>query len=777
MRKRPLCLLCICVLILIAATIFVAEEETESSDSSSSMAQAIIQLEGTVLQKSVTEKQQTLTVGNLQSQFRQHSFKQYNMKEKKKKTEERGQKPIKRGQILVYDDTFCDIKIGDRIWIKGEGKAFEEARNPGNFDQRAYYEAKRIRGFLWARQIFVTRHAQISVGECFFRIREKGENILKTALGEKNGGILSAMLLGEKAGMDPEVKELYQKSGISHLLAISGLHLALIGNAFYGLLRKSGCSFLSAGVMSVTALGAYACMTGMSVSTQRALLMFGLRLGAEAAGRVYDLPTALAVTAVWVVVGNPKYLTDAGFLLSFGAIMGIVLLCPIMQEVFAGKRKLLQALCGSVAVTVFLYPITSFFYYEISPYAVFLNLIVIPLMSWILGAGIVGMCVAFLWMPAGGVLLKGCGILLEVYEALCRLLLRLPYAVIVTGKPELWQIFLYYSLLLGFVFSMRKQIEKKNAVRKAAGKAAKKNRGQKNEQQIRIPKEWEWSWRQKTGSVLWILGLMLFLNIEVQKKTLEVTFLDVGQGDGIFLQTDSGLTCMIDGGSTDVKQVGKYRIEPFLKSKGVRKLDYVFITHGDQDHLNGIAELLERQAYGIQIDMLVLPEKNMWDDTLLKLARQANRVQTKVAVMEKGDVVGNEEVSIKCIQPTEDSEAKPGNEASLVLKLTCHNRKLLFTGDVEGKGEEELLQNFQEEILLLKVAHHGSNHSTFEPFLEQTRPKYAIISAGIDNSYGHPGKETLLRLKKYGAKIYSTQDHGAISFFIEEGKTYLTGWK
>ena len=770
--------MCVCFLLLTTVSILFSEEETESSASSPTTIQKTIQLEGTVLQKSITAKQQILTVGDLQSQFRQNQSRQNEIKEKKQtKTGKTRSEGVAEDQIIVYDDSFCKIKIGDRIWIQGEGKGFEEARNPGNFDQRAYYQKKQIRGFLWARKFLVTRQAKLSAGEILFQIREKSGEILKHALGEKNGGILSAMLLGEKAGMDPEVKELYQKSGISHLLAISGLHLALIGNAFYSLLRKGGYSFLSAGVISVIVLGAYACMTGMSVSTQRALIMFGLRLGAEASGRIYDLPTALAVAAAWVAARNPQYLTDAGFLLSFGAILGILLLCPVLQEIFAGKRKFFQALCGSVAVTVFLYPLTSFFYYEMSLYAVFLNLIVIPLMSWILGAGIVGVCVAFLWMPAGGFLLKSCGILLEVYETLCRILLRLPGAVVVTGKPKLWQIIVYYSVLLGFVMYMRKKIEKKKIAEKAAGKTEEKKLAEKHERQRKALQALTGIRRQKAVSCLWILGLMLFFNMEFHKKTLEVTFLDVGQGDGIFIRTDSGLTCMIDGGSTDVKEVGKYRIEPFLKAKGVRKLDYVFITHGDQDHLNGIAELLERQAYGIRIDTLVLPEKNMWDDTLWELARQAHRRQTTVAAMRKGDVVADSQISIECIQPAENSEAEPGNEGSLVLEMTCQNWKLLFTGDVEGKGEEELLQNFSEEILLLKVAHHGSKHSTFEPFLEQTRPKYAIISAGVGNSYGHPGRETLLRLKKYGAKIYSTQDHGAISFFVEDGKTYLTGWK
>lgn len=744
MRKKPLCLLCIFFLLFRLAETLAAGKKIEDI---SSFPAKTIQIEGTVLQKSITSKQQVLTIGNLQKQSRQIS-KQHTEKEK----------------IIIYDDSFCDVKIGDHIRVKGEGKAFEEARNPGNFDQREYYRRKHTRGFLWAKEIVVTEREAVSFGEIMFRMRERSRQIFRYCLGEKNGGILAAMVLGEKTGMDQEVKELYQKSGISHLLAISGLHLSLIGNAFYELLRKGGCSFCAAGIASTVVLGGYACMTGMSVSTQRAFFMFLLRLGADASGRVYDLETALAVAAAWIAAENPKYLTDAGFLLSFGAILGILLLYPVFQEIFAGRKKGLQALAGSLAITVFLYPVTSFFYYEISPYAVFLNLAVIPLMSWILGAGIIGLLLAFLWMPGGSLLLKSCGFLLEVYELLCQIFLRLPEAVIVTGKPEIWKIVVYYCLLFVFVMWWRRKITEK--------KIAEKKRAQQKKEQNRT-----WNWKQRAGSGLWVIGLALFMTIEFGKKELEVTFLDVGQGDGIFVRTDSGLTCMVDGGSTDVKQVGKYRIEPFLKAKGVSELDYVFVTHGDQDHLNGIAELIGRQAYGIQINILVLPRKEVWDDALCQLAYLADAYGVAVAQMQVGECVEDPRVSIECIHPAKNSEAEPGNAASLVLKLTCQNVKLLLTGDVEGKGEEELLQNFSEEILLLKVAHHGSKNSTMESFLEKVRPKYAIISAGRNNSYGHPNQETLRRLKKYGVKIYSTQDNGALSFFIDDGKGYLSGWR
>ena len=165
-----------------------------------------IQIEGTVLQKSITSKQQILTIGNLEKQSRQKK-KQYIEKEK----------------IVIYDDSFRKVKIGDRICVKGDGETFEEARNPGNFDQREYYRKKHTTGFLWAKEILGTERAKVALGERLFRMRQRSREVFEYCLGKKNGGILAAMVVGEKAGMDPEVKELYQKSGISHLLAISGV--------------------------------------------------------------------------------------------------------------------------------------------------------------------------------------------------------------------------------------------------------------------------------------------------------------------------------------------------------------------------------------------------------------------------------------------------------------------------------------------------------------------------------------------------------------------------
>ena len=179
MRKKPLCLLCIFFLLLrLAATLIMGK----TMDNPAFPSPTTIQIEGTVLQKSITSKQQILTIGNLEKQSRQKK-KQYIEKEK----------------IVIYDDSFRKVKIGDRICVKGDGETFEEARNPGNFDQREYYRKKHTTGFLWAKEILVTERAKVSLGEMLFRMRQRSREVFEYCLGKKNGGILAAMVLGEKA--------------------------------------------------------------------------------------------------------------------------------------------------------------------------------------------------------------------------------------------------------------------------------------------------------------------------------------------------------------------------------------------------------------------------------------------------------------------------------------------------------------------------------------------------------------------------------------------------
>lgn len=252
--------------------------------------------------------------------------------------------------------------------------------------------------------------------------------------------------------------------------------------------------------------------------------------------------------------------------------------------------------------------------------------------------------------------------------------------------------------------------------------------------------------------------------------------LDIGQGDCLFLRTKK-FTCLIDGGSSDVSSVGKYRIEPFLKSQGVAALDLVFISHGDADHMNGIEEMLERQEQGIRIQGLVLPPKSIWDEKLETLARSAVENKTKVYSMQQGEILRMGSLSLQCIQPEAKSSLTPGNEASMVLSVEYEAFSMLCTGDTEGAGETLLIQNLpKKNYTVLKVAHHGSKNSTKDTFLKVCSAPYALISAGRDNRYGHPHEETIQRLQEDGSNIITTQKAGAIMLWTDGEKVQISSY-
>lgn len=246
--------------------------------------------------------------------------------------------------------------------------------------------------------------------------------------------------------------------------------------------------------------------------------------------------------------------------------------------------------------------------------------------------------------------------------------------------------------------------------------------------------------------------------------TLTVTMVDVGQGDGLFLKGPTGTAYFIDGGSSDVSSVGTYRMLPFLKSQGIRTLDYVFISHGDADHLNGMEELLESQDLGIRIGNLVLPPKAVWDEALEGLARKAKANKTRVAIINEGESITEGSFRLTCKAPSASYQGGTGNAASMVLEATFGEFNMLFTGDLEGAGEEQLEESGGlKQYDVLKVAHHGSKNSTSEKFLNQTKPDIAWISSGLNNRYGHPHAETVERLGENGGRIYGTQESGAVT--------------
>ena len=351
-------------------------------------------------------------------------------------------------------------------------------------------------------------------------------------------------------------------------------------------------------------------MTGNSVSATRAIVMFVCAVNAQVLGRRYDILSAVSLSAIILILKNPYVIANSGFLLSFMAIAGVA----VVTDGFSVKW--LKWLTGPAAIQLATFPIILWFYYEVPVYSVFLNLIVVPLMSLImisaLGCGMLGL----ISIPAGCFFAGAGHYILILFQYGSELMLSLPGSVFVAGRPELWQVMVYYILL--FLFSQRKRVVvwiEKRAVRRygEAECEAKKHREVGREAVKGGARKCE---AEKLEAGRCVMGANIFLRsllviaviilLARWRSGLEVTFLDVGQGDAIFISLPNGGNVFIDGGSTSSKNIYEKVIEPFLKYKGVRRLDFLFLTHSDADHENGWAQALSGNAYIPDIYNLVL---------------------------------------------------------------------------------------------------------------------------------------------------------------------------
>lgn len=737
MKNRPL--LCVCLLLLFAISIVTIgggekfiKELRPSPIEQYAEAEENITVQGTIYRQEQKETYQKIYLN-------------HNSIIKFQKTNHKIQ--IKENKILIYLKSNQKLHIGNKVKITGEVSFFDKARNPGNFDQKFYYQKQDIHACVWAENAEVIDTKTDTLKDCLAEFRMQWRALLEDELGERGGTILAAVLLGEKDGMDPEVKELYQANGIGHILAISGLHLSFIGIGVYRMLRRGTGAYWLGGITGGIFLLLYVMMIGMTVSVIRAWVMFLFRIGADITGRHYDMPTALAAAAVITVYGNPLYIFDGSFWLSFGAVLAVCVTMPVIRKL-PGKTFL-----ASVGINSVLWPVILYCFYEIPVYSVILNLIVIPCMSVLLSLGMAGSVLCSLDIGIGNILMQICKWILILYETGCRYTLNIPKARWIIGRPEMARIVIYYVLLGVVLGVLYKNLD--------AGPKMQKRRIKRR--------------RMIIAAAIYLCGFFILVSGHSQRKGIEITMLDVGQGDCICVEAPDGSNYLIDGGSSDVKNVGKYRIEPFLKARGIEALDYIFVSHGDLDHMSGIEELLERQKIGVEVKNIVFPSKEYWDENLKKLADKAKKYGADIWILEYGKKIQNEKLVFRCLGPERTTKVQKGNAASMILHLSYEGFDMLFTGDVEKDGEEHLtekigkdqeLKNISWEIL--KVAHHGSKNSTSEEFLKDSEPKYAWISAGRKNRYGHPHKETLKRLGKYQIPIFTTQETGAIGVSIRE---------
>ena len=651
-------------------------------------------------------------------------------------------------KIKVYqrdrEHFFDNLKIGNIVEIKGEIYSFSKPGNPGQFNEYQYNKEQGIEYKFLLQSLIVKDNQSHWRSQWLYEVRSNFYNILMQCLPKEDAGVIAAMILGEKCALEEDVKKLYQDNGIGHILAISGLHISLIGAGLFYLLRRFIMPMKSAIFTTILLLLLYGELTGFSVSTKRAVIMMICMLMARFLGKHYDLPCALSLSAIVQLCLEPIALFQAGFLLSYGTVLGIYLFVGKFSGLIETENSIWKSFLGSVGVFLVTLPILLYFYYEINVYSAVVNMILLPFLSALLVMSIIGGVMAWVQLFMGRFFFGIVHAILSFYQWIGTIVLELPFAKIIVGKPQLWQIIVYFACLIVIRIFILKDIKQ--------GKV-----------------------RCKRCLCLLFLGIGILVWRAPEKEILTITNLDVGQGDCACLRYED-ITMLVDGGSSDVEKVGKYRMVPFLKYNGVRQLDYIFLTHSDSDHVSGVLEILEDKRFmDLKIGTVVLPNITKEDKNFSSVEKLCKSRGVLVKKMNVGDCIQVDDLVIECLHPTREYEWQSENDYSLVLEVTYRDFKGIFTGDLEVSGEQEILDKVTD-VDYLKVGHHGSKGSSDIEFLKKLQPEVAVISCSETNPYGHPHEETLKRLREVRSKILTTSEEGAIT--TEVGKNMeVRGWK
>lgn len=798
MRRRPVCILCLLLVVFLCVTDWLGFSLIRGNPLPESVQTWIKKHPESTICGEVVRCQEN---EEFQSVYLKDTYLIYNSEK------------VSIDNVRVYlkeNNKNKKLLAGSLILVSGKLEEVPEPGNPGEFDSRQYYACRHIYYVMKKGKVEKQSRNHSAYGQFLIGMKQKFAGILEKVCGNE-AGAFEAIVLGDKSNLDVELKMRYQMAGIIHILAISGLHISLLGMGLYNILKKIGLGIRPAGLLALVIMLQYGLMTGGTVSTMRAVCMFLLSVGAKIAGRIYDMPTGMAASAILILVENPAYLLDGGFLMSFGSVIGIGCVWPLITEVMdreeksqwktedKGVRVLLESTgkllwksflaSGTVLLTTL--PVVLWFYGEVSVLGIFLNLLVLPTVGVVLGSGTAGALMglfsdrgAFLTVIPGRIILKG-------YEFLAALAGKLPFCTWVGGKPQVWQIVGYYVILAVAVWIYRRaaqvcvdndsfwlwkrgfdlykkkisgkrvQILQKSGVNKCHKRYKRQNQCKEAVMKIRGIR----------GICVVTVCLGILLIGYKPREDFRIACLDVGQGDGIVIEIENQWNILIDGGSTNKSALGQYQLLPYLKSRGISRLDGIYISHTDEDHISGVRQLLEYIGKGLtvlRVEKLILPDwQNVQDNkNYQELIQLAEAAGTRVLYAKAGDRVRYGQISLEVLWPLLGATGTEVNEDAMVMEMTSGDFKGIFTGDIGKETEEKLLQNgWLENVDFLKVAHHGSKYSTGQEFLDIVRPELAVISCSSTNTYGHPSPDTLRRLKNSGSKVLITKDAGAVMIY------------
>ncbi|MBK9050141.1 MAG: DNA internalization-related competence protein ComEC/Rec2 [Chloroflexi bacterium] len=667
------------------------------------------------------------------------------------------------GVVLVQASRFPLSQYGDRLELRGE---LEVPPESDSFSYKDYLARQGIHSLIsFPRRITLAEGQGSPFRHAILQVKSRAQATISQIMREPQASLLTGILLGNDNGLPPTLKDDFRTTGMSHIIAISGFNVMLLVGVLLKVLEPvAGKRYAT--ILTGVGIVLYAILVGGDASVVRATLMGGLYLFST---RFLGRPTypfaALFGAGFVMTLADPLTLWDVGFQLSFMATLGLMLYADRFSQALQNRLAhyldaratgwvmalLSEAVLVSLAAQVLTLPLMMAYFGQLSLVSLLANVLVLPVQPAVMVWGGLATLVGLMSPVLGQVLGWVAWLFLWYTVGVVRLLANVPAAAVpITISPSL--VIILYALILGLTWWSGQEAER----RQRLWASARRNLNQK---------------MAATGSVVVGMLALLWGNTQADGQ-LHLLFFDVGQGDAIFIQTPSGRQILIDGGlypSVLQDQLGRQM--PFWD----RELDFVIATHPDADHVAGLPGVWERYAVGQLItDGTGLGASPVFDAVL----QGAEAAGTPIHRAQAGEMIVVEDgVWLEILHPAAALDPDNQNDNSVSVRLVYEDFSLLLTGDAEQAGEAAMLASGRElQALVFKAGHHGSNTSSSAEFLAAVRPRIVIVSAGLDNRYGHPHRELLERVAQIGAVLLRTDELGTIEIVSNGEEMWLQAY-
>lgn len=672
-------------------------------------------------------------------------------------------KAQKKNIYIQENKTKIKLQYGDIIEVKGKYEEPESRRNYKGFDYKLYLKTKNILGTLKSTNIKKVSHKienpieyieskSIKLSE---NLKQKANNILPQEI----ASIFIGIILGDRTEIPEEAIENFRNANMSHILAVSGMHMSyliLLATQIIGKLIGKKQSYY----ISIILIIEYMFLTGFSASIIRAGIMGIILISSKIFYKNNDVLTNIAISALIILLKNPYTILDLSFQFSYGGTIGIILFQKFISKNFLERiiksKKIIEIISVTISAQIIILPISIIQFNKLNIYFILTNLIIGFIIGPVMACGFIFLITLIINVKTVQIF----SIILQI--AIKALILtsqiaKLPYSNIYLPTPNFIQIIIYFLSIHIFMFIYY--------IYNTKNKTQTVKRFRNIISMIKFYLKYRMKPKTKSRTkIISIIIIALIMVIQIIPKDLKVYFVDVNQGDSTFIVTPKGKTILIDGGGSSYTNVGKNTLLPYILDRGYRKIDIAIISHMDLDHCDGIIYLMDK----IKIKTIIIGKQYEESDNYKRFVKLAKEKRIEVKIVEAGENINIERnVNLDILWPDSKNKISENaiNNNSLVFKLKYKKYSILFTGDIEEIAEKAILERYKNMLqsTILKVAHHGSKTSTTAEFLKAVKPRYALIGVGKNNKFGHPSENTIKKLKEMKVKIFRTDELGEIT--------------